>query len=229
MNLRGALFLCLFLAASLAAYRLNFSSVLGTENQNFTFFQFFGPVAGAFLGPFVGAFIVLITEIINTAVLGSTLTLFGVLRFSTLMFAAIYFGGAARHVRLAAVVPLLCMALFIMHPIGGGAWVYSLYWLIPAIALVFPRNLLLKSFGATFTAHAVGSTLFLYSFPTTSAFWLGLIPTVAFERTMFAIGIAASFIALNFVLAKMEHILPQGIVKLNNEYSFFNFSRAVKA
>ncbi|MFH1225185.1 MAG: hypothetical protein V1676_05270 [Candidatus Diapherotrites archaeon] len=226
---RGLLFLLLFVAASLIAYRMNFSAVLGTESQSFTLFQFFGPVAGAFLGPFVGAGIVLITEILNFALLGSTLTLFGVLRFSTLMFAAVYFGGSMRNARLAAVVPLLCMALFILHPVGSGAAIYTLYWLIPAIALIFPNNLLLKSFGATFTAHAIGSTLFLYSFPSTASFWLGLIPVVAFERTMFALGIAASFIALQFVLAKLEHVLPQGVVRLNQRYSLFDFNGAVKA
>lgn len=224
---RSILFLLLFVAASLLAYRINFSQVMGAEKEYFTLFQFFGPVSGAFLGPVLGAGIVLATELINVAVLGSELTLFGVLRFSTLMAAAFYFG--SRKPKLPVLVPLACVVLFVLHPVGGAAALYSLYWFIPAIALLFPRNLILKSFGATFTAHAVGSVLFLYSFPSTPAFWLGLIPQVLLERTMFALGIAVSFIALHALLSRASHILPWRLVQLDRDYALFNFSRAVKA
>ena len=45
------IFVLIFSVLALIAYNFNFSQILGTENQYFTLFQFFGPITGAFLGP----------------------------------------------------------------------------------------------------------------------------------------------------------------------------------
>ena len=94
-----------------------------------------------------------------------------------------------RYIRF--VVPLVCMLLFVMHPVGGAAWAYSLYWLIPA-ALYFSQKdgVFARSLSSTLVAHAVGSTIWLYADPMTPAVWLGLIPIVAAERLLFASGMA---------------------------------------
>ena len=60
--------------------------------------------------------------------------------------------------------------------------------------------MILNSLGATFTAHAVGTIIFLYMFGLTPAIWMALIPVVFTERGVFTIGIWASCLALNTVL-----------------------------
>jgi len=216
------LFLGIFALVGLIAYQFNFSPILGMENKSFTLFQFFGPIAGAFLGPVFGAIAVGGTEIANFLLTGKVMefNLFNIMRFTTIMFAALYFGTKARK-NLIALVPIACMALFVLHPIGQQAWPYALYWLIPVAARFYnfkAGKLLSKSVGATFTAHAVGSIAFLYTFGMTPEFWLGLIPIVLFERSMFALGIAASYVTVNSLLAKVEAVLPKEIVFIDPKY-----------
>ncbi len=196
-------FILLFSILVLVGSQINFSAVLGTENQFFTLFQFFGPTAGAFLGPIVGAGSVLLAELINFVFVGKEFSIINVIRLTPMLFAAAYFGMGIKNRKVVAAVPLLAMLAFWLHPVGQEAWFYALYWLIPIAATLKP-NLVGKSLGATFTAHAIGSVAFLYAVPTTAALWIGLIPIVALERGLFSLGIAVSYIALNTVMAKLN-------------------------
>jgi len=156
LSAKGLFFLLLFTAAVLVADRVNFSKVLGAENQSFTFFQFLGPIAGGFLGAGAGILSVLLAEIISFIYLGKSIELINILRLAPMLFAALYFAKYSKGKFFQAAVPLACMALFITHPVGSQAWYYSLYWLIPAAVLLLPENLFLRSLGATFTAHSIG-------------------------------------------------------------------------
>jgi hypothetical protein len=196
----------LFTLLVLIGSQINFSSVLGAENQAFTLFQFFGAIPGLLLGPLFGAIAVFSAELIKFIVFGTELNWINVFRLFPMILAAIYFG--SKKMNLTAFISIACMALFIMHPIGQQAWIYSLYWLIPLGAMLFTKNLFFKSLGATFTAHSIGSIVWLYSFPSTPEFWLMLIPIVAIERLLFASGISISYIAFNTLLSRIEHILP---------------------
>ncbi|MFA6907667.1 MAG: hypothetical protein WC263_02465, partial [Candidatus Micrarchaeia archaeon] len=98
---------------------------------------------------------------------------------------------------------------------------YSLYWLIPAIALALPEHLLLRSLGSTFTAHAIGGVIWIYSFPTTPAFWMMLIPIVAFERLLFALGISGSYIAFNTLFARVEAVAKSGLLDIDRRVVLF--------
>lgn len=101
-------------------------------------------------------------------------------------------------------LPVLCMTLFILHPVGGQAFAYSLYWLVPmAIFLVsrYVQSIFLVALSSTFIAHAVGSVIFLYTVPTTPEQWLSLIPVVAMERLMFAVGGTVIYAALSSLKA----------------------------
>ena len=72
-------------------------------------------------------------------------------------------------------VPVLCMALFGLHPVGSQAFAYTLYWLIPvtlyimsSLVNVLPRfqqftPIFLQALSSTFIAHAVGSVIWLYT------------------------------------------------------------------
>ena len=213
-----AVFLVVFVVAGLIASRINFSQLLGTPNQFFTLFQFFAPIAGGFLGSAIGAGVVLATQLVDFAFLGKEASLLNVLRVLPLVFAAWYFGSNSKQ-KWEVAVPLLAIALFIAHPVGGQAWFFAaMFWSIPVLAKIFfADNLLAKSLGATFTAHAVGGIVWLYALPTTPQFWAGLIPVVIYERALFAAGIAVSYIALNAVLSRIK--LPQ-FVKVNRVLPF---------
>ena len=201
LSSKQTFFILAFSLLVLAGSQLNFSPIIGADNQFFTMFQFFGPTAGAFLGPVVGAASVLLAELANFIFVGKELSLINLVRLAPMLLAALYFGSKDK--RLVAAVPLLAMAAFWLHPVGQQAWFYALYWLIPLLATVKP-NLISRSLGATFTAHAVGSVAFLYAVPTTPALWIGLIPIVAFERGLFSLGIAGSYIVFNTAMAKLH-------------------------
>ena len=72
--------------------------------------------------------------------------------------------------------------------------------------------------GATFTAHAVGSVAFLYAFNIPAATWMALIPVVAFERGLFALGIAGSTVALNTALDKLSHLVDLKALNVEPRY-----------
>jgi hypothetical protein len=90
---------------------------------------------------------------------------------------------------------------------------YSLIWLIPFIATFFKERLILNSLGATFTAHAIGSVIFLYTFGLTPSVWISLIPVVFIERGFFTLGIWASCLLFNFILDKLSNFKFASAVK----------------
>ena len=211
---RKALFLVAFTVLALLAYQLKFSTILGVPSQSFSFFQFLGPIgAGLFSVP-LGVASVLVVEIANFALSGQTLDAMTFIRFFPMAFAAVYFGfhlkegkgdTRLRH-RAILLVPIACMALFVLHPEGRAAWFYSLFWVIPPVAaLWFERSLIARALGATFTAHAVGSVAFLWAFNIPAATWATLVPITAVERGVFALGIAASVVAFSTALDAAEH------------------------
>ena len=58
------------------------------------------------------------------------------------------------------------MILFIAHPVGAAAAPYAFYWFIPIfIAMMRNRTLWHDALASTFTAHAVGSVIWLYTVP----------------------------------------------------------------
>ena len=101
---------------------------------------------------------------------------------------------------------------FLIHPIGRQVPYYPLlFWWSPVAAYFKRNNLFLKSLGATFTAHAVGSTAFLYALNLPAEVWRNLPPIVASERLLFASGIAASYIVVKYTLAFLasKKLLPK--------------------
>jgi hypothetical protein len=89
----------------------------------------------------------------------------------------------AVHYLINALIPAVCMAVFILNPTSRAAWPYALYWLIPIItACLSNSNPMLLTLQSTFVMHSVGSIMWLFLIPMTSAQWLALIPVVAIER-----------------------------------------------
>lgn len=201
MEKRKILFLIIFTVLGLAAFQVSISHIIGSS-QSFTLFELLGPVGGMFLGPILGAISVFFVRATDIIVSHKALDLLTVIRFLPAMLAAVYFG--LKQKKTAIIFPI-CIALFLLNPIGRQAWMYSLIWLIPFVATFFKKRLILNSLGATFTAHAVGSVIFLYSFGLTPAIWISLIPVVFIERGLFTIGIWTSCLVFNTILDKLTN------------------------
>ena len=167
------------------------------------------PLAGAF-GGVLGSAIVFVARLALHFLMFKTISLSFLVFCVPGFFASLYW--ATRSAVIRVIVPIACMGLFIAHPVGNQAFVYSLYWLLPVVLYVSGnRSLFGQALGATFVAHAVGSVIWLYTVPMTAALWLGLIPVVACERLLFAVlmvgayrviegamGIVGSRIALSY-------------------------------
>ena len=212
-------FILLFGMVAFVTQRINFSKVIGTENQYFTVFQFFGPISGGFLGPAMGSIAVLISQLIDFVAFSKQMDLLNFLRLFPMLFAAYYFG--SRRKEFGILMPAIAMILFVTNPIAGNAWYYSLYWLIPIIAKLLPDKLFLRSLGSTFTAHAIGSIAWLYTVPMTAEQWASLIPVVAYERILFAIGITVSYIAVNTLLDAVTKRLNLKYIHIDPRYVAF--------
>jgi len=223
LSKRKLMFLGAFAVFAAIAEQINFAPIIGSDASYFTLFQFFGPIVASFLGLGLGLVALAASQAVNMVVLGKAISLVSVLRLSTMLFAAYYFA-RIDFKKLDAVgigVPLACMALFVMTPAGAGAWYYSLYWLIPVAVRVFgwSKNLLARSLGATFTAHAIGSVIFAYSLPYTSAQWTALVPITAYERLMFAAGIAVSYVAFTTLIDRASERADFSELKVERAYS----------
>jgi len=204
---RGIAFLVLFAALAYVALQINVFAMQGVTGKGFTLFEFFGPIAGAFIG-IAGIAAIGAAKLVNAAMTGAPLGIVDLAKLTPMLFAAYYFWkhGSKLHDDLSMLVPIVAMLAFWFHPVGQQAWYYALYWLVPIITKFLPNRLLLRSLGATFTAHAMGSVLFLYTINTTPALWIALIPIVAIERTAFALGISASHVLFTNILNQVGRI-----------------------
>lgn len=218
---KKVLFFVLFSITVLIAGRINFSQLVGASNQYFTFFQFIGPIAGAFLGPVIGIASVLFAELLDFAIAGKAIELLNILRLLPMLFATFYFAfflKKSNFSKASIAVPIACIALFILHPVGREAWYYSIFWTIPIIAKAFSKRLFLRSLGATFTAHAIGGAIWVWTVKMTAEQWTMLIPITAMERIAFAIGISISFIAFNNLLNFVEAKAKTGFLHVEKNY-----------
>ncbi|MBI2334351.1 hypothetical protein HYU96_00970 [Candidatus Daviesbacteria bacterium] len=205
------LFLAIFTLVGFAGLQVPFNKLLGS-NVSFTLFDFFAPLAGAFLGPVFGIVSVFSVMVANNLIKDLPWTTGAIIRLFPTLFAVYYFATLKKGPNnWILAVPLVAIFVFLAHPNGRQVPYYTLFWLIPLIAYKFKNNLYMKSLGATFTAHAVGGAAWIWAFNLPAPVWNSLIPVVISERLLFATGIAVSFIAvkatLKFLAAK--HVLPE--------------------
>jgi hypothetical protein len=225
MNKRKVLFSIIFTILGLIAFQVSISHIIGSS-QNFTLFELLGPIGGMFLGPILGAVSAFFVRALNIFISHKSLDFLTIIRFLPAILAAVYFG--LKQKKTAIIFPI-CILLFILNPIGRQAWLYSMIWLIPFAATFCKKRLIFNSLGATFTAHAVGSVIFLYTFGLTPAIWMSLIPVVFIERGVFTLGIWLSCVVFNFVLDKLTNIKMVSSLKplVNQNYliskGFFKF------
>lgn len=199
---RKILFTIFFIVLGLLAFQVSVNKIVGS-GQSFTLFEFLGPIGGMFLGPVLGAVSAFFVRLLNIIIFNQKIDFLTIIRFLPVMLAAVYFGLKTK--KTAIIFPI-CIALFLLNPIGRQAWMYSFIWIIPFVATFFKKHLILNSLGATFTAHAVGSVIFLYTFGLTPAIWVSLIPVVFIERGFFTVGIFVSCYIFNFILSKITNL-----------------------
>lgn len=200
MKKKNILFIAVFTILGLIALQIPFTNVLGS-NTKFTLFDFFAPSAGAFIGTLPGIVSLLVIQVVNIFLHGGKIVETGVLlRLFPVLFATFYF---SKKRRINLLIPITAIVLFNLHPIGRSAWQYSMFWLIPVAAHFFRKNLFVRSLGATFTAHAVGGALWVWTFGLSKEIWLALIPQTAMERVLFASGIAGFYVVMTNILGRL--------------------------
>lgn len=167
-------------------YTIN--TIAGSSRFIFTGINCLLMLAGSFFGITAGTASIVLFFVIKSFWFSFPFTAGIPTLASTTCFGAFHKNNTAVMRSLAIGVPLLCIILFCIHPIGSLAMTYSTYWIIPVIcyALSNAAPIFCAALASTFIAHAIGSIMWLYLQPTTAAYWLNLIPVVAAERLIFA-------------------------------------------
>jgi hypothetical protein len=210
-------FVALFVIIGLVALQLPLYQLAGS-NAKFTLFDAFGPVAGGFIGTTAGMVAVFFMQVFNFLLHGAKAVDTGSLvRLFPMIFAAMYF---SKKTKFNILIPILAIISFNLNPVGRSVWYFSLYWLIPVVCYFFQeKSLLARSLGSTFTAHAVGGAAWIWVVHMSKAMWVSLIPIVAMERAVFAVGIAATYFVLNNVF---EYLMRKQVIKwqmtINQKY-----------
>jgi len=205
-------FLFLFLT------QIKFAPILGTK-MSFSLSVFFGPTLAKIFGINYGTGIIILTHLIGL--------LFGIYKvqaikdfftFFPIIFAGIYFAKIFKGEKKLIFIPLLCIFLFILHPIGKIVWFYSLFWVLPILIAVFKEKLdrILKfpvfkiygySLGTAFVDHSVGCVIYLYLLNIPAHFWIEAIPHTILERLLIAGGVSV-FYLFEIALLKIFEKLP---------------------
>lgn len=214
---RNLIFIAIFAFVGFVALQIPVAQLEGSRAK-FTVYDAFAPIAGAFIGSIPGVIAVFLMQFFNFLAHGAHIGDAGtVIRFFPMLFAALYF---AKKGRFNLIIPAIAIIAFLAHPIGRTVWYFTLFWTIPIIAYYFrDRFLLARALGSTFCAHAVGGALWIWTFSLPAPVWNSLIPVVATERILFALGIAGSFLLVNNLLCFLEkkHILNFGF-HINQQY-----------
>lgn len=217
---RNLLFVAVFALVGFIALQIPVAQVAGSR-ATFTVYDAFAPIASAFIGSIPGVVAVFLMQFFNFLVHGAHIEDAGtIIRFFPMLFAALYF---AKKGKFNLIIPAIAIVAFVAHPIGRTVWYFALFWTIPIAAYFLrDRSLLARALGATFTAHAVGGALWIWTFSLPAPVWNSLIPVVAAERLLFALGITGSFVLVNNLLCFLEkkHILELGF-HINQKYLMY--------
>ncbi len=217
LTTRNLLFIAIFTLIGSIALQIPVAQSAGSKVQ-FTVYDAFAPIAGAFIGTIPGVIAVFLMQLFNFLVHGAHIVDTGtIVRFFPMLFAALYF---AKKGKLNIIVPIIAIVAFVAHPIGRTVWYYALFWIIPMVTYFLrDRFLLARALGATFTAHAVGGALWIWVFSLPAPIWNSLIPVVVVERILFTLGMAGSFLLVNNLLGLLEkkHLLNLGF-RVNQKY-----------
>lgn len=193
--------LVVFIALGLLALQVPVNNLAGS-GAKFTLFDLFAPTAGAFLGSWFGVVAVFAMGAVNLLFNG-VMDNGSVIRLFPILFGVWFF--AKRDIKF-LIVPILAIISFNLNEVGRSVWYYSLFWTIPLV--VYPavkKSLVARALASTFVAHSVGGAIWIWAFNLPASVWQGLVPVVALERSMMALGICASYILLNNIAFHLKN------------------------
>lgn len=198
----------LFFIGSMAKISL----MVGSLGTHFSCMALVAPLMGLFFGAFpafciLGVLFVLRSFISTVGITLGLPTLFATLSWSlygTCRDKATRVADFVVHVCL----PLICILVFSTH-VTGLARCYALYWIIPVIGYITRvysnRMIFAQALASTFVAHAVGSICWLFLVPMTDMQWVALIPMVAVERFIYAVGMTTVYYGLKTMSVIVAH------------------------
>lgn len=187
----------------LLARLMPFHWIVGSWSSWFSWSTMMAPIVSKYAGlGWLALFLVPIKGIH-----GLTLFMFVVRRLPLLGASLAY---KQQHVMSWVVLPIICMTLFVIHPIGSQAWPYAMYWCIPIILWFISDTIWSRALGASFVAHAIGSVIWLYTGNIPAHLWYGLIPVVIVERLCMASGM----VVLDAVMVYYRMICSETMLRL---------------
>lgn len=207
--MRKSAFLSSFTGLIKLASLAKISFMVGSYTAFFSATSVLVPIAGVF-GGIAGSVGIFGINILLRFLIFGTIPLYFLAYHVPGFCASLYW--ARQHDKwISVVLPLICMILFIAHPLGFYAAPYSFYWLVPIVfSFITHNNLFLHALSSTFIAHAVGSVIWLYTVPMTITAWYLLLPVVAVERIAFALGMVLLYKVINYIQqmaqVKMAHL-----------------------
>jgi hypothetical protein len=177
----------------------SFSFIFGSKMAFFSISHCFGPLIG-FFGSTLSTTIIFG---IKVALGGTFSSLYHIPTFC----GALYLSNKSYVVRIG--IPLACMAIFVTHPIGSQAYIYSFYWFIPMLCAFSTRSIFAQTIGSTFTTHAVGSVIWLYTHALSATDWQLLTGIVWSERLLMATAMTAAYHAVSYSYKMLGRTLTQ--------------------
>lgn len=186
--------LCLIILAFFLSF-WNITHIQGSLSGIFAFNQLLYPLIGIVTGPLLMSLWGIVHFILHfsfSATICKILLAAHMASSCGMLYTALI--SSPRHLyfkrSLCAFIVLACGIAFVINPIGRLAPLYPCFWFIPLIIAFIPKpSMFLTALGSTFACHAVGSVLWLYAGKIPSALvWNNLIPVVASERLVFALG-----------------------------------------
>lgn len=231
-------FICIILCQLTKFIKI--SLMFGSKAIFFSASNIFFPLIGKFSNPITLLAIFAIQAIlplamgtfkISTGIVPAIISLYHI----PTLCAALYLTNMNRLFKI--VLPLGAIATFITHPIGSQVYWYSFYWFIPAAIAILPKpNFFLQALGSTFTAHAVGSILWLHTYTLSASDWASLVSVVWAERLLMALGmtvVAHTFDAVTSLATDDRNLLvaqdePIGSGCCENSIMLINSARADK-
>lgn len=175
-----------------------FSFIIGSKMAFFAPAAVLLPLAGAF-GGISGSVGMLAMGLLMRCLLVGSMPLLFLAYHIPGFFASLYWATDSKMLR---VIPaILCVVLFLAHPAGAESAWYSLFWLVPMIFASY-SNPWATALGSSFTAHAVGTIVWLYAGQLHAADFMLLAQVVVVERLMIAVAMVLAYKLAVFVYSK---------------------------
>lgn len=200
------------MVALMLGTHIKMSFMIGSHASFFSLNNIGAPMVGVLAGTSFGLLAMILRALARALFFGISPISFIVYHIPSICASA-YWHTSKKALKIG--IPLICMFLFGIHPIGGQAFGYALYWFVPVVIYVVGvRAIFWQALASTFVAHAIGSIIWLYSVPMTVAMWYGLIPLVAVERILFASGMTIVYCVAQMVCA--HKMVPRMLIERLN-------------